>query len=185
MPDLTTIDRVKRLLSVEAGDTDGARLLADFVTQESARFVGWVARPIIQASYTDTADGDNSTKLTLKNYPVTAIASVTINDVAVPVRPTKLADGWVQSGDAVKLVGFRFDKGTENVEVQYTAGYASNAIPDDIQAAVAEMVAWRYREKDRFGQSSVNQAGAVTSFKLDDAPASVKSTVANYARVGF
>jgi hypothetical protein len=73
-----------------------------------------------------------------------------------------------------------FSRGFQNVVVGYTAGYA--ATPPEIEQACIELVALRYKERDRIGQASKNLAGEVVSFAQKDMPADVQTMLAQYRR---
>jgi hypothetical protein len=56
-------------------------------------------------------------------------------------------------------------------------------VPGEVEQAVKEMVAWKYTEKDRFGQrSKAIDAGTVT-FMVDDLPPYAVGVIAQYQRV--
>ncbi len=160
--DLTSLAKVKRWLpaSSVAATADDV-LLTDLISQVSAVVQNEINRTIASASYTETHDGQGGAMLMLNQWPVTAVASVTIDGVAVPVG-SPVTSGFYFDGDGVYLTGYAFSKGHANVVVAYTAGYAST--PADIERAVISAVARTYRERDRIGVTSHTQGQQVTAF---------------------
>lgn len=56
-------------------------------------------------------------------------------------------------------------------------------IPGEVEQAVKEMVAWKYAEKDRFGQRQKSIDGGTVTFMVDDVPPYAASVIQRYARV--
>lgn len=179
MADLTTLAAVKQWLNVTA-TTDDA-LLASLVSGVSAWVQSWLSRQILSASYSDTLNGNGKDLVFLKNAPITAVASVSVDAVAIPVRTAIGQSGYYFDDDAVYLDGYSFTKNRQNVIVAYTAGYA--AVPLDLELATKKLVGMSYKEKDRIGQSSVGLAGSQTNFIITDLPKDVQSILWQYRRV--
>lgn len=89
---------------------------------------------VTSASYTDTKSGDNSTFMRLRNSPLIAVASVTIDGVAVSSDYIYAGEYFIQLTE-----GKVFTYGTRNVVVVYTAG--EGTITPDVRLASAQMVA--------------------------------------------
>jgi hypothetical protein len=176
-------------------------------TRTNTNSDGWIdaAIPAASRSFKEwTGRGSNSSRgprrhvqrhrrgpRTLPHYPVWSVESVTVDDVAFRSARTRAAAGWVLVDDAVELQGYRFTDGIKNCAIQFTAGYDRRlsptrmALPEDIDRAVAELVAWKLREKSRVGEQSKTVGNETVVFKLADAPDSVKATVATYRRTGW
>ncbi len=126
----------------------------------------WLKRAVESTAYSETRDGDGSSLLYLKNYPIVSVTSITINDVAVTDLSTNVKTN-LNTG-AVYLKSGIFTSGFQNVTVVYTAGYAASAIPDEIKAAVIELAAIIYKDSTqgsgRLGIQSeaVSEAGSNT-----------------------
>lgn len=160
--DLTSLAKVKRWLpGSSAAATADDTLLADLISQVSAAVQNEINRTIASASYTEAHDGQGGTALILNQWPVTAVASVTVDGVALPAG-SSVASGYYFDGDGVYLTGYCFSKGHANVVIVYTAGYAST--PADIERTVISAVARTYRERDRIGVTSHTQGQQVTAF---------------------
>jgi hypothetical protein len=160
----------------------------------SRSFKEWTGRgpELLKGARVDTFNGTDGCRRTLPHYPVWSVEAVTVDDIAIPQRANTRSAGWVLVDDAVELQGYRFTDGIKNCAIQFTAGYDSaavagttQALPEDIDRAVAELVAWKLREKDRVGQQSKTVGNETVVFKLADAPDGVKATVAAYRRTGW
>lgn len=147
--DLTTIEKVKEYLGLDAGQTKDDALLSRLVTAASALFVARTGVDFPSASYTDTVDGNGRATLLLQHAPVTAVASVTVDGETIAARATVDGDGYVIADGTIgkiELAGYVFTTGTENVVVTYTAG---EAVPADVEQAVILRVAYEYKARDR------------------------------------
>jgi len=91
-----------------------------------------VRQRLVSRASTEKYDGDNSSYLSLKAYPVTTLTAVTIEDEAtVNVADTNVVRVW--GGHSLVLISRIFPRGKpDNVTVQYTAGYTSvkTSLPD-------------------------------------------------------
>ena len=83
----------------------------------------------------------------------------------------------------IRLKTGKFYTGVGNVVVNYTAGYA--AAPSDLEQACIELVAWRFRERERLGlaSKSLQTGGEVESYQTTDVPASVRTNLNNWKKV--
>ena len=180
--DLTTLANVKAYLSPPLATTADDALLSRLITAASQFIQSWLNRTIASASYTDTRNGTGGMRLFLRNRPVTAIASVTVDGVAIAASsPAPTGAGYLFDDSSVYLVGHCFTKGVQNVVIQYSAGYA--AVPPEIEQACIAFVVLRYKERDRIGQVSKNLAGEVVSFQQKDMPPDVATLLDQYRNV--
>jgi uncharacterized phiE125 gp8 family phage protein len=181
--DLTTLADVKAYLKI-TNTTDDA-VLNRLITAASTFMRSWLNRDITQQTYTETRDGRGSTKLAMKNYPVTAVSSLAIDGLTIPQSTTVTTPGWCldDSGILIQLRGgvYFFSKGMQNVTVTYTAGFAT--VPYDIAQCCIEMVAYRYKESDRIGVSAKTLAGEVISYSQRDVPPASLTIMTQYKRV--
>jgi hypothetical protein len=180
--DLTNLANVKAYLSPPLTTTADDALLTRLITAASQFIQSWLNRSIASATYTDTRNGTGGTRLFLRNRPVTAVSSLSVDGVAIAASdPPPLGAGYLFDDSSVYLIGSCFSKGAQNVVVQYTAGYA--ATPPEIEQACIALVALRYKERDRIGQASKNLGGEVVSFQQKDMPADVATVLDQYRNV--
>lgn len=182
--DLTSLANVKQWLNITV-TTDDA-LLTRLITAASAFVQTWLDRTIGSATYTEFRDGNDQNRLMLKNRPVTAVSAVAINGVpiqqAVPLAPNQpVQAGWLFSDKMVYLVGFQFWKGLQNVQIQYTAGFATT--PPDIEQATIELISLKYAGRQRIGQISKNLNGEVVAFTQKDMTDEIKTLLQQYRYV--
>lgn len=172
--DLTTLANVKAYLGLTATGDDV--LLGNLITGASAWLKSVLNRDIVSTTYTETISGTGTSALILSNYPVTAVGSLAINGVAVAPSAFVFDDLGI-----TLLDGAKFPYQPAAVSVTYTAGFVD--VPWDIAQACVEIVAWRYKEKDRIGHASKSVNGEVVAFQTTDVPADVKTLISNWRKV--
>lgn len=112
--------------------------LAAIITGVSVSMQSYASRIFGSAAYAATLNGAGGDRVSLPNYPITAVASVTVDGVSIPAAPDAINAGYVFSDTQVLLRGYRFCRGVQNVGIGYTAGFAT--IPMDLQRACCEGV---------------------------------------------
>jgi hypothetical protein len=183
--DLTTLSRVKTYGNVTISTDDP--LLQNLITAVSVAVIRYLGRNILSAQYTAVMDGNGAALLPLPQYPITAVSSLKINNVAKSALVDYGDGGFIFRG---REVGFqnasdKFTLGIANVAISYTAGYATDAVPSDLEQAVVEMVVVNYQNKDKLGWVSKSLAGESVTMQLDQKAMSnsVKLTLQSYMNV--
>lgn len=141
MPDLVT----------DAEVTAAWADFADLAANERAALIDVASEVIAQhtgrdwttsASTSETLSGDGSRWLFLKRYPASSVASVVVNGTTLAsTNYTLLPDeGIVVRGDTKDdpRSSCGWDRGTRNIVVTYTGGYA--AVPDPVKRAAILLV---------------------------------------------
>jgi hypothetical protein len=181
--DLTTLQNVKLWMGT-TGVTDD-QTISRAITAISTFIQSWLNRQLLSASYTENRDGTDGYRLSFQNYPVTAVASLFINGVSIPASPPPSSSaqqlGFVFTTTLLSLIGYRFSRGFNNVQIAYTAGFA--AVPADIEQACIETIALRLSDRTRIGYSSKSIAGETVSFIITDFSKSSQSILNNYKKV--
>jgi hypothetical protein len=190
--DLTTKADVKTFFNI-VNTTDDA-LLDRLVSAVSAYITQWLSHSLLTTGYTEKYDGHGGKVLTLLNYPVTAVTSVTVNGQSIPASPNGVAPGFVFSRFAIYLIGswpvmtqnnmqqaYDFARGFQNISVTYTAGFATT--PLDVAQACIEMIGVKYKERTRVGEVSKSIAGEVVAFSQKDMSDNVKTILLQYKRI--
>lgn len=176
---LTTVENVKGYLAINTAADDA--LLDRLVTSASEYIQTWLNRSLGVATYSEVFDGTNSNVRMVANYPITAVQSVTVDTQSIALASDALSSGYGFAERRVVLRGYRFTQGVLNCTINYTAGYA--AVPADLGQACIEMVANRYREKDRIGLVSKGLAGETIAFSQKDMPDAVRTVLNVYKKV--
>ena len=187
MPDLCLLADVKDWLNVDASDSSQDTMLSRLITSTSNDFLGRIRRPGFypNAVHTETLDvsspqnDTNMEDVFLKNYPVTAVTSVTINGTALPVYddtnpalPGYFLDPNLdpEESDKITLMGFNpnmfgtwstpyrsiYRPPSSRVIIAYLAGYAT--VPPEVGQAIIEWIGFKrglaqLQAKDQSGQS--------------------------------
>lgn len=159
MPDLTTLAAEKIYLGIASGDTSQDALLASLISAASQAFLNAIGRPLdfAAANYTERFCVAMPCKIYLNHWPVNSIASVTLNEVALPVwdsnnpsvtgyifdatPPSENKTGLLIHGDCWPGSYWDRQMWKQNAVVIYNAGYST--IPDDVAEAVREWVGIR------------------------------------------
>jgi hypothetical protein len=119
--DLTTVATAKDWLGItdSLSDTRLTRLVTAVSTAVQS---AWLPRA--QPAYTETRNGNGKTVLAFGNPRVSAVATLTIDGVAMPARSSVTGAGYTFDEDLLFLIGARFTRGVQNVGITYTAGFA-------------------------------------------------------------
>jgi hypothetical protein len=127
--DLTTIEHVKAWLNT-SGKPDGTfptgsdALLSRLVTSASKFIQSYLSRNIPPNDYTWVTNGFDTQELFLKNYPIIAVESVTIGNLAIPVGSSiNSQPGFMFDDDRIYLNYYYFCRGLQNIQIVYSAGY--------------------------------------------------------------
>lgn len=177
---LAALADVEAWLGLSAGNTDEA-LLTRLLSSVSTWVETWCSRVFEVTSYSEVRDGNGLCRMSPYVAPIVSVSGVMVGTVAVPAASAFGQPGWWLAGSTILLTGYEFCRGHANVLLNYSAGFAT--IPADIQQAVIELVAMRYKERSRIGLSSVHADGETTSYSLKDMPAQVATILAQYKAV--
>lgn len=146
------------------------------------------------ASYTEDYSGNDSHRLYLRNWPISAVASLTVNGVAISPSTAWNQAGFVFDRTGILLRGAtrtfpgippgRFPRGIKNITVVYTAGFET--MPPDLAQAAIEIAANTYvRGQNPYKASSSSSVPGATGnarFGLE-VPLTAQQTIRNYQRV--
>lgn len=203
--DLTTLADVKAWLAITTGADDA--LIGGCITAASLYWLWRTGRASLntEISYSERYDGSGARRQFLRNWPVTAVTLVQVDNVVIPPSPDYIAPGWVvdQSAKSISLIGagapvayagtrgftgvpYRygspgFRAGVQNVLVEYMAGF--DDAPLDVQDAVKKMVAVNYKRRQWVDQSAQTMNGMQTVRYRDwELPPEVVAVMNAYTR---
>lgn len=178
--DLCTLDDVKAFLSIT--DTNNDSLIGALITNASKLVNNATNRNLLSASYSESYSGRGGWRQGVDNYPITAVASVTVNDMSIPPVNGQIGPGYLYDDNMVYLRGYTYLRGIRNVEITYTAGYDPSLIPADLVQATVEIVAVKFRRRLSLEVSGKTLNGETISFTTSDIPASAKGVLKQYTR---
>ena len=183
--DLTTLTTAKEWL--QTTDTSSDALISRLISSSSRSICNYLNRNDLHSqSYSEAYNGTGTSRLCPVNYPITAVASVSIDGTSVPKASSFTAAGYRFSDTTIILNGGqKFSRGLENIEIVYTAGYST--IPEDIvQACVMMVNAQMSSQGINYVVSSESVPGVYSASYSNTAgsvPDSVKALLRNYVRV--
>jgi hypothetical protein len=160
---------------------------------------------VTPCSYNENYDGNGNDRLFLRNSPITAVASATANGITLTQssgfpNPGYLIDtgakclvmvgysaaqagaGWGWSGSRGLGHNWGWPRGTANINVQYTAGFA--ATPFDVNEAITEVVGMTYKRRPHIDVNSLalSGGGGTTSYSRLVIPDMARKTIEYYLR---
>lgn len=135
--DLTTLATVKAWRSPPISTTADDAQIARIITAASGFILRSLQRTLVSQSYTETRNGSGGRALMLRQAPVTALASLSVDGVAISAAADTLSPGYALDGEKglVYLRGYAFYRGVQNVAVGYSAGYLVSGEAQDVPAS--------------------------------------------------
>ena len=178
MPELTTCAAVKAYLGItHDNDNDLFEML---IIAESVFIESWLGRKYGTSSYTDIYSGSGGTEHQFWNYPVIAVTSLTIDGKTINEAETIQDTGYMVYVNRLLLFGHVFSWGKNNCRVEYNAG---EDVPADVGQACIELVAIRYKNRDRIGLKSKGLAGETITYDRKDIPDEIKARLHPHRKV--
>lgn len=162
--------------------------LQSLITNGSVQVLQYLNRAHILASaigsLNENYDGNNSDRLLPHFFPIIAVAAVSVDGVGIPASTSAFTPGFLSDARRVLLRGFKFCRGVQNINIQYTAGYS--AVPLDLKLAAVEFFALAYRQRTHIGEKSQSLGGQVTlSFDTSAIPLRSMNVFNQYRRVAL
>lgn len=179
--DLCTVADVRAYIG---GDIPTASddLIQALITAASQYAMSFCARNFKSASYSEVYDGTGTTRLLLKQTPVTAVASVSVDGLSYSATTSSLASGFQFDDLGLFATGCSvFPYRQRCVSVAYTAGYTT--VPFDLSQAVVEMVADKYKRRANIGIQARAIANETITYTSGEVPKSARVVLLNYMRV--
>lgn len=116
---------------------DLAAMALDQATAAIRSFTGQTISAV--ANDTVTLDGNGQPTFRLPEFPVTAVASVTVDGIALSYAPDAYDYMWTRSGVLTRRNARDWGTNPQSIVVTYSHGYA--VIPDEIKAACLQLAA--------------------------------------------
>jgi len=183
--DFTDLASCKAWLKIPTANVTDDGILNALIPQVTGEFLAFLSRDIFSTAYVaERRNGTGQTRLTLKQFPVTAVASLTVDGQAIQPAANSQAAGFmfddrelylnqltgVGAGYGYNLSGGPgFSRGLLNVVVSYTAGYtAGDPVLLELKNAATQQVAYEYMRRNRIGEQSKTLGQAQTVSYLTD-----------------
>lgn len=179
--DLTTVANCKAWLGITAVDSDDA--IQRLVTGASEFIQQYLSRDVVVLTYTaERYHGPGGSQLVMRNYPIVSVTQIVVSDQTGTALATYgAADCWFDDRSIYLNNGNTFVSGKGNISVTYQAGFAT--IPYGLAQATIELVALRWKERDRIGHMSKTLAGETVAFMVKDFPPDVKTYLDQFKNV--
>lgn len=179
MAALTSIQSVKVVAGITGSEMDS--LVSVMIQRASAAVENFCQRTLLATTHTEIHNGHGGASMLLREWPVKAVSSVSVDGQAIPAAASFDGAGWRLAGREVVLAGYRFHAGRGNVVIEYEAGY--DTVPDDIEHAVIETVQLALKRREHIDVSSKALAGETISYITAELTPSAKQILLSHRRV--
>lgn len=187
---LTSLEMARSHLNISSTDTTQTARLELFINASTARIESMTDRLLKSRQITEVRSGRRNNIIVLRQWPVTAIASVKVDTDSVFGADTELSPSDYQIADdqtSVHIKNQVFSSGTNNIQIVYTAGYnATDHLGQlaDLEIATLWMVEWFYRHRERgdMGRSSKSKGDESVGI-LTEMPPMIRSLIEDYRRL--
>jgi hypothetical protein len=179
MAALVTLERAKVYLGVASSTQD--TLLLDLINLASAACANYCNRQLTSGERSDLLTGRGKRLVRLRECPVTSVTSVEVDGVAAPAAGAVGQPGWRLQGNELDIIPT--PPWRSEVRVSYVAGYADDAIPDDLQLACLLELGRLYRRRDKAGIASETLANQSVAYNSGGVLPETAAMLASYRRV--
>lgn len=155
---LVTLDETKTWCKVGALDTTYNDLLSMLINAVSTFLINRIGRGVKSADYTQKMVWEGGNLIVLKNYPVSTITSVKVDDETITDYVSLTDQGLIYVNDEI-------EKGS-TVEINYTAGYST--VPDDLKVACLELIKTRFDRWLKGAEDYTSVSANGITINLDD-----------------
>ena len=173
--DITTIERIKEMINIDADNTTNDLVLSNLINSVSIMAENYMGRKVENTTYTEYFDVSIGGQIySLKAYPVTSITTVH-NDVDWDYDSDTLVDSTSYQKSAETGILYvktsALIEGFSALKVVYIGGMATcteELFDDyaDLSAAIERQVAFLYKTRTKIGASSVNSSTGGVSWDL-------------------
>lgn len=179
---LITSTSMATILGITAGSAEEAQM-DDLINEASEYIRIETGRTALKSTtLTEYYDGDGSTVLLTRSWPIGSITSLYIDPDRGYASDTLTASAYYMIDNtlgAIKLDGETFLPGYQSIKLTYVAGYTS--VPTDVQHACKSIVTFWYKQtmENRIGVSSRAEAGQSITYR-DRIPGDAQRIIDRY-----
>lgn len=154
---IITVSDVKNFLS-SLNSTDSDTVISNLISQNQAKAEKYVGYAFESASVDEVLKLDNTDILKLSNLPVNSITSIKdLDNNTIDVTVIDMCN------DTKKTGVFTLSQVlNQRIKIEYSAGYASNAVPEDLKQAVIKLVSADLLQGKTFNSMDEAQNNAYT-----------------------
>lgn len=133
------------------------------------------------ANFKEYYDGDGDWELLLKQYPITTVTELKIEDEIILTTDFYIYN----SSGIIKMRYGIFTIGLKNIYIDYNAGYSP--VPSDIKMVIAELVNRKMEQFDKKGNSFSSESfmGGSLVFRESDLTDFMKDVINYYRKKGI
>ena len=163
---------LSKYLRKDVGSDDAQELerLAKAAIALVERETGWT---LTKDTATETHDGDDSDVLFVDRAPLVSVSSLSIDEIDIPASTGISVLGYVISGNMIRLRGYTFSEGVQNIEVTLVGGYET--IPADFVQKIVEIAAFWFVRKTAIGQASTQFDRETVTYQTSELSDGIKA----------
>lgn len=185
-----TLNDAKYQTHIGLSETDFDTQLTDLINRSYKILEAYIGHPIKSHSVTEYHDGDGTTKLMLRDFPVISITSISIDtdldrdftDSDEQVLSTNYYvdndNGIIEFVDDEGSGPIVFETGVKNIKIVYTAGYAT--IPADLVHAGCMHVSWLFQRSATEGLTTASMGGKAEVYDNQFLPPYIRRMLDKY-----
>lgn len=178
--DLTTVQNAIAYLPEMM--TAPPSLIQRLVTSSSSFIQTHLDRIFTIKTCTENRNGNGHAVMPFYDYPVVALNSLVIDGQSIsPYVQGSGTIGYLFDIKTLYLKNGVFSKGIQNIAINYDAGYQT--IPYEIEQVTIDLIALKYKQRERIGLLSVHMGTETTTYSRTDLTEDAKRLLQQYQRV--
>lgn len=189
---LTTLEVARQHLNVPNSDTSQNARIELLINAATQRIETYTDRQLKERPQVEYRNGRRSNILMLRQWPVTTVQQVYVDDANAFTESTLLQPSEYRindDGNGIVLVNSYFTQGFYNIKVVYTAGYNATYHPGklaELELACLWLVEWYYKHRERgdMGRTSKSKGDESVGI-LSSMPPMIKEILDDYKRLEF
>ena len=155
---IVTLAEMRSFINIPTAQTGKDSLLVDLLNAYNGKIENYLGVTLINSTYTEYYDGNGTSSLFLKHYPIVSVTSLTLDSTALVLN----TDYYIRDDSYIKLDGDVFTSDLNNVLIVYVAGWgaARANVPDVIKNSLKTWVMRVFKAEivdfnTRFDESSL------------------------------
>lgn len=178
--DLTT--EIKPWLEVPPTVTEWDDLLEELNAATTVFFETYTNRVLEEQDLTHQFSGNGTHRLMLREFPVSQVTRVSL-DADWQFPDALDTTEYLIDDDAFLYRKLAWGQGVRNIQIDYTAGYAPDDVPEDLRQAALMLVEFLYhtRNDHRLGLTNRSKVSETMTFQ-DSVPKIILDMLERYRR---